>query len=70
MIQNREKLRNAEKEHDEKLMKITKRFADFNTEGMRDIYFDLLTVYSTFGGSLIGMSNSLKKTLEESFGCK
>jgi hypothetical protein len=52
------------------LIKITQRFADFNNEGVRDIYYDTLSVYSSFGGQLVSMGHKLNKAVLDSFGCK
>ena len=52
------------------LAKITKKFVEFNTEALRDIYYDLLGVLSTFGGNVLSISNRLSRSIHESFGAK
>ena len=52
------------------LTMVTKRFIEFNNEGMKDVYFDLLSVLSTFGGQTIGVNHRITQSLFDSFGCK
>ena len=52
------------------LAKVTKRYVEFNNEGMKDIYFDLIGVLSTFGGHIIGISSRISNTIHDSFGPK
>ncbi len=52
------------------LMKITKRYVEFNNEGLSDLYYDLLTLYSTFGSQIIHSTASLRKYLLETFSTK
>jgi hypothetical protein len=52
------------------LLKITKRYVDFNNEGVKDIYFDFISLLSTFGGTMIGVTNRVNKKVHECFGSK
>jgi hypothetical protein len=51
-------------------MKVTKRFIEFNNEGMKDIYNDLITIFSNIGGNVMTVSNKLSKYLCENFGSR
>jgi len=56
-------LRKAEKDHDEMLLKITKRYVEFNNEGLKDVYFDFISIISTFAGSMIGVTSRINKKI-------
>jgi hypothetical protein len=44
-------------------MKITKRFYEFNSEGLKDIFHDFISIISTIGGNICGISQRLKNNL-------
>lgn len=46
-------------------MKITKRFYEFNSEGLKDIFYDFVSIISIVGGNILGISHKLKKNLTE-----
>lgn len=67
IIKNKDKLKKAEEDHDKILERITKRFAEFNIEGIEDIYFDLLSFMSTVGSQMINVSTKVSNYLYENF---
>lgn len=68
--QNKDKLKKAESDHDEILLKITKRFVEFNSEGVKDLYFDLLTIMSAIGSQMMTAATSITHHLHGSFTTK
>jgi hypothetical protein len=48
-------------------MKTTKRFIEFNSEGMKDVYNDLVSVFTTIGGNIMQISMNLTKHLCDNF---
>lgn len=69
-MKNKEKLRVAEKEHDEILIKTTKRFIEFNNEGMKDVYNDYLQLLASVSSNSMTMSHGVGKYLRNNMGSR
>lgn len=49
------------------LIKTTKRFVEFNSEGMKDVYNDFISISANLAGNIMQVSNNLAKHLIEHF---